>query len=239
MTRLGLKPTTGPSGCLTGPQHLNVYPSPPFITHVCVQHQNSASVRGSRPNNRGAAGCYHFSFRTNYQSPKKLKIKTHLPVQFVPKSVWEQRVKIVYVARNAKDSVVSYYHFGSHEPTPTRTEGLEHAPAWREDVNMVFGSWYKHDCGREIDRLCSFLNLCASAKQKDKIRTDVKFDNMKQNKMANQSAIRTMNHEISPFLRKAKVGDWKNHFTVSQNEQFDEDYKTKMKNLALRFCAEI
>uniref|UniRef100_A0A3B4X050 Sulfotransferase n=1 Tax=Seriola lalandi dorsalis TaxID=1841481 RepID=A0A3B4X050_SERLL len=32
-----------------------------------------------------------------------------------------------------------------------------------------------------------------------------------------------------------KVGDWKNHFTVTQNEQFDEDYRQKMKNPTLKF----
>lgn len=32
-----------------------------------------------------------------------------------------------------------------------------------------------------------------------------------------------------------KVGDWKNLFTVSQNEKFDEDYKQKLKNPTLQF----
>ncbi|KAL3974636.1 desumoylating isopeptidase 1 [Sarotherodon galilaeus] len=113
----------------------------------------------------------------------------------------------------------------------------------------AFGSWYDHvnnwwekketysnlyymfyedlieDCGREIDRLCSFLGLSPSVEEKERVRASVTFDNMKQNKMTNNSAVKTMNHKVSPFMRKGKVGDWKNHFTVAQNEKFYEDYR--------------
>ncbi|XP_010771596.1 cytosolic sulfotransferase 1-like isoform X2 [Notothenia coriiceps] len=192
-------------------------------------------------------------------------IKTHLPVQFLPKSFWEQNSTIVYVARNAKDTAVSYYHF-------CRMNYCMPEPAdWStflqnfEEGKVSYGSWYDHvsgwwekkqsysklhymfyedlseDTGREMDQLCSFLGLSLSAEDKENVLTRVKFDNMKTNKMSNFSTIHHMDQTVSPFMRKndsvslGKVGDWKNLFTVSQNEKFDEDYKQKLKNPTLHF----
>ncbi|KAG9336068.1 hypothetical protein JZ751_003334 [Albula glossodonta] len=190
-------------------------------------------------------------------------IKTHLPVQFVPKSFWEQNCRIIYVARNAKDNVVSFFHFdrmnmGQPEPGdwPSFLQRFQ-------EGKMVFGSWYDHvkgwwekkqtnpkilylmyedlaeDRGRELDRVCSFLGLSLTEEERCKVIEGVGFDAMKKNSMTNYSTDKYMDFKISPFMRKGKVGDWKSHFTVSQNEQFDKEYQKKMTHTTLRFRTEI
>uniref|UniRef100_A0A671VJX6 Sulfotransferase n=1 Tax=Sparus aurata TaxID=8175 RepID=A0A671VJX6_SPAAU len=190
-------------------------------------------------------------------------IKTHLPIQFVPKSFWEQNCKIVYVARNAKDNMVSYFHMDRMTLTqPDPGDWNTYLHRFMEG-KVLFGSWYDHvnnwwkkkqtysklhymfyedmieDTGREIDKLCFFLGLSPSAEEKNQIMYGVQFDNMKKNDMTNYSTFHVMDFKISTFMRKGKVGDWKNHFTVAQNEEFVEDYKKKMKDHTLQFRTEI
>ncbi|XP_073325811.1 cytosolic sulfotransferase 3-like [Pagrus major] len=190
-------------------------------------------------------------------------IKTHFPIQFVPKSFWEQNCKIVYVARNAKDNMVSYFHFDRMALTQPEPGDWNTFLDKFMEGKVVYGSWYDHvngwwkkkqthsklhymfyedmieDTGREIDKLCSFLGLSPSVEEKKQIMYGVQFDNMKKNDMANYSTAPDMDFKISPFMRKGKVGDWKNHFTVAQNEEFEEDYKKKMKDHTLQFRTEV
>ena len=49
-----------------------------------------------------------FEFFPKMQS--KRFIKTHLPFKLLPPSVMEKKAKVVYIARNPKDVIVSYYH---------------------------------------------------------------------------------------------------------------------------------
>ncbi|XP_041655859.1 cytosolic sulfotransferase 3-like isoform X2 [Cheilinus undulatus] len=190
-------------------------------------------------------------------------IKTHLPVQFLPKSFFEQNCKIVYIGRNAKDNMVSYFHFDrmalvQPEPGDWSSYFLRFM-----DGKMVFGSWYDHvsgwwkkkqtypqlhymfyedmieDTAQEFEKLCCFLGLSPSAEEKERIMSAVQFSEMKTNKMVNYSLFPGMDFTKSSFMRKGKVGDWKNYLTVAQNEKFDEDYKKKMKDPTLMFRTEI
>uniref|UniRef100_A0A8C0AAU4 Sulfotransferase n=3 Tax=Bos TaxID=9903 RepID=A0A8C0AAU4_BOSMU len=189
-------------------------------------------------------------------SPRMLK--THLPFHLLPPSFLEENCKMIYVARNPKDNMVSYYHFhrmNRNLPAPgTWEEYFESFLAGK----VCWGSWYDHVKGwwqakdqhrilylfyedmkenpkHEIQKLAEFIGKSLDDKVLDKIVDHTSFSVMKQNPMANYTSIPNeyMNQLISPFMRKGVVGDWKNHFTVAQNERFDDDYGKNMADTTL------
>ncbi|PNJ33313.1 SULT1A1 isoform 11, partial [Pongo abelii] len=77
-------------------------------------------------------------------TPAPRLLKTHLPLALLPQTLLDQKVKVVYVARNAKDVAVSYYHFyhmAKVHPEPgTWDSFLEKFMAGE----VSYGSWYQH-----------------------------------------------------------------------------------------------
>uniref|UniRef100_A0AAY4DC29 Sulfotransferase n=1 Tax=Denticeps clupeoides TaxID=299321 RepID=A0AAY4DC29_9TELE len=160
--------------------------------------------------------------------------------------------QVVYVGRNPKDNAVSYFHFdrmNSLQPEPGDWNSFFHRFL---DGNMVFGSWYDHVSGW-WEKKQSYSNLLYLFYE-DLVEVwvlmllpgwgpntggveKVHFDSMKNNPMTNGSTDHILDLSVSPFMRKGKtlVGDWKNHFTVAQNEVFEEHYLLKMKNSTVAF----
>uniref|UniRef100_A0A8D0GZ05 Sulfotransferase n=1 Tax=Sphenodon punctatus TaxID=8508 RepID=A0A8D0GZ05_SPHPU len=196
--------------------------------------------------------------------PSPRVVKTHLPVHLLPTSFWDHGCKVIYVARNAKDVAVSFYHFdlmNKLHPHPGPWEKyIETYMAGR----VAFGSWYDHvkswwekrkghpilylfyedlkeDPKREIEKVMHFLGKDLTQQALDSIVHHTSFEVMKENPNTNyrMTPVTVMDHNVSPFMRKGIAGDWKNHFTVAQNERFDEDYERKMADTTLRFRTEI
>ncbi|XP_032853664.2 sulfotransferase 1 family member D1 isoform X4 [Tyto alba] len=78
------------------------------------------------------------------KTPSPRLVKTHLPVQLLPTSFWDKDCKVIYVARNPKDVVISYYYFYQmakiHPDPGTLDEFLETFMAGK----VAYGSWYEH-----------------------------------------------------------------------------------------------
>ncbi|XP_066485097.1 sulfotransferase 1C4-like [Tiliqua scincoides] len=196
--------------------------------------------------------------------PSPRTIKSHFSVQLLPPSFWEQNCKMIYVARNIKDNAVSYFHFhlmnkGMPEIGPwdqflqdfiagkvAYGSWFDHVRGWwkakdRHPILYLFYEDMKKDPAQEIQKVAKFLGLELSESVLSKIVQHTSFESMKANPMANYSTVPSsiLDHTVSPFMRKGIVGDWKEHFTVAQNEQFDDIYAQKMRDTSLTFQTQL
>lgn len=146
----------------------------------------------------------------NLESPRI--IKTHLPVFSLPKDVWSGNgAKVIYVARNAKDAVVSEYHFrrnylppaditiddviqGVTEDMWIHSPYLEHIlNAWnlRNHPNVLFITY--EDLINEpfvtIKSISEFLLCSYTDAQLKELVEFVSFKNMKKNEALNRDDI--------------------------------------------------
>ncbi|KAM4609920.1 sulfotransferase family 1, cytosolic sulfotransferase 5 [Polymixia lowei] len=189
-------------------------------------------------------------------------IKTHLPIQLLPNTFWEAGCKVIYVARNPKDSVVSYFHFDQMnmiqpEPGPWPQylkkfmngqlgwgSWYDHVKGyWRErekkDMLYLFFEDMKENPAREIHRIADFLGHQLSDDMVTNVVQLTTFAAMRENPMANYSSVPNtiFNRQASEFLRKGEVGDWQNHFSPEENAAFEEHYNKMMAdcNIPFRF----
>lgn len=198
------------------------------------------------------------------KNPSPRVVKTHLPIDLLPKSFWDNNCKMIYMARNAKDVAVSYYHFdlmNNLEPFPgTWGEYLERFMTG----NVAYGSWFNHvkswwkkkeehpilflfyedmkeNPKKEIKKIVEFLEKNLSDEILDNIIHHTSFEMMKDNPLVNYTHLPStlMDHSKSSFMRKGISGDWKNYFTLAQNEKFDIIYNKEMSETTLQFRTEI
>ncbi|OBS75759.1 hypothetical protein A6R68_17789 [Neotoma lepida] len=123
---------------------------------------------------------------------------------------------------------------------------------WFLKGNVIYGSWFEHirawlsmrkmdnflllsyedmkkDTRRTIEKICDFLGKKLEPDELDMVLNYSSFQAMKENNMSNFSLLKNdvVTNGLN-LLRKGTTGDWKNHFTVAQAEEFDKVYQEKM-----------
>ncbi|XP_071094439.1 sulfotransferase 1A1-like [Haliotis cracherodii] len=196
-------------------------------------------------------GMMEFVSEEKYKDlPSPRILNSHLLFKELPEQVKVKKPKIVYVTRNPKDVTVSFYNFVKKLPICYNYTG-----EWKNFVRpslegkFDYGSWFdyvkdweevkkktdvpiltlsyediKEDAFREMKKMQDFLGTTRSDEFMKEVCDHCSFASMKQIKVM-----------ADIVYRKGGTGDWKNWFTVAQNEWFDKTYQEKMKDCPLEF----
>ena len=161
--------------------------------------------------------------------------------------------KYIYVARNPKDTFVSYYHFhlkmqGSGTILFGRTwkqffdefvkgrvlfgSWWDHIPEWwkhKDEKNVLFLKYedLKKDLPRYVKIIADFLGYALEQDVIMKIASTSTFEEMKTNT--------AMGANNQSFIRKGMVGDWKGQLSEEESAIIDRHYAEAMKDTGLEF----
>ncbi|XP_070560858.1 sulfotransferase 1B1-like isoform X3 [Ptychodera flava] len=190
--------------------------------------------------------------------PSPRLLKCHLPYQVFPSQAIEKKCKIVYVARNPKDTGVSYFHHCSLGFPPMDYKGswndfyqlyvndkvwygswFDHVLTWwqhRDDENILFLKYedMKKDPKGTVKSIAVFLDISLRDDTIDNIVEFCSFKKMRKSETVNISLVVGEKNKHQ-FIRKGVVGDWTNFFTVAQNKEYEKIYEERMKGSGLDF----
>ncbi|XP_069122778.1 sulfotransferase 1C2-like isoform X2 [Argopecten irradians] len=95
----------------------------------------------------------------------------------------------------------------------------------------------KKNLSENILKITKFLNLDRTEDFLRGVEENVLFERLKEKHDSNLGETERWKNNAEggrlPVYRKGRIGDWKNKFTVAQNEMFDAVYKEKMEEMGL------
>ncbi|XP_071492798.1 sulfotransferase 1A1-like [Diadema antillarum] len=185
------------------------------------------------------------------EAPSPRVIQSHLRLARFPRDM-TKKAKVIYLARNPKDVVTSWFHF-TNKNLPHFThrswEGilksfLEGETAWgpwpehvrefweirdEEGVLFLFYEDILRDPLKHVKMVAQHLGRPLSADVFQRVVENSSVDQMKQT-YRKVGEIKDRNCQVPrlQFISKGVAGRWKNHFTVAQNELFDDWYRKQM-----------
>ncbi|XP_045132110.1 sulfotransferase family cytosolic 1B member 1-like isoform X2 [Portunus trituberculatus] len=177
-------------------------------------------------------------------SPGPRVMKCHYPFSLLPPDML-QSAKVVYVTRNPKDMMVSFYWFWKESNSFQYRGNFENCirqlmtgstlftpywphvkEAWQKrhhsNVHFVFYEDLKADTMLELKKLNDFLGTRLSEEKLEAVAQHTSFSSMSK---AGVNQIKKVYGERkskkTSFFRKGITGDWKNHFSPELQEEVD------------------
>ena len=163
-------------------------------------------------------------------------IKTHFPLSLLPSTLLT-KAKVIYVARNPKDAMVSFYHhhklmhvhgYVGDLPSFARRfmsdqivwnpyfKHLDEAWALKENPNLLFIFYedMKQDLNSVIRKVCEFLEVSLNEEQINKLIDHLDIKNFRNNPAVNMEIGKDLGlfSREGNFIRKGQNGGWKEEF---------------------------
>jgi hypothetical protein len=182
--------------------------------------------------------------------PPPRLMKTHLPRALMPER-WPDNGKVVHVTRNPKDVCVS--NFYQHQKVSLNMDAFDHVVtdigefvdrfcrgevtygpyvenvlSWREfdhpNLMKVTYEEVRRDPKDFLLRLRDFLGKPVDVARIDEVVAQTAFDAMRKNDLRHQINIPSLGEDTSaPFMRRGKVGDWRNELTPEMSAKIDRE----------------
>ncbi|KAF5269610.1 hypothetical protein FQR65_LT05949 [Abscondita terminalis] len=180
-------------------------------------------------------------------------IRTHLPFSLLPPNLLTSGCKVIYVARNPKDTMVSFYHFcklcvfqgyaGDLEQFANLFmedrviflpywSHLEEAWKLRGSKNFFFMTYEEmnKDIRQSIKKVSKFLGKNVTEKQLEKLENHLQIESFRNNPMVNNDIlvdVGIFNKCDERFIRNGKVSSPKDDTDEEYIKKFNEWVKNK------------
>ncbi|CAF1047365.1 unnamed protein product [Brachionus calyciflorus] len=185
------------------------------------------------------------------QLPAPRVLKSHLPLEYLPDDI-AKFCKVIYIMRNPKDVLVSYFSFVKWlkdlEFSGTLEDIVEHFSKnkilygdWCDHVNKYFSNpdvlfiCYEDLLEKQMEtvkKIVEFLGKKKTDEEIEKLIEFTSFHKMKTNKSFGMIP-KDWNEFIDKFdfklfFRKGQIGNWVSHFTEKMSDFVDEIVKQKI-----------
>ncbi|XP_022094742.1 sulfotransferase 1C2-like [Acanthaster planci] len=185
---------------------------------------------------------------------------THLLPWLLPSQLTQKGAKIVYVCRNPKDVLVSYYYFS--KTVRSRAEPITSMETYFETFlqgEVPYGSYFTHvkqywemkgrrdilfvkyeDLKKKtnavIEQIATFLGRQLNIQEIADISSHCSVEGMRTKFRATSQAVSViMDESQGEFIRQGKVGSWKENLSEAQGKRFDTLFRDRLAGTGLAF----